>query len=88
MSKNPSMKSHMKKIAKEVKIMAKNPSIFRISMLDPEEQKSAVDGYNDFIKKKYQGTEIFTYIAEKKGVYDPENKIFKSKPMKSAIFIE
>ena len=88
MGKNQSLKSHMKDITKEAKIMAKNPSIFRISMLDPEEQKGAIVGYSDSIKEKYRGIEIFAYNGNEKSIYDPENKRIKSRPMKPAIYIE
>ncbi len=85
---DPELKDHMKDIANEVKGMMKDPTIFRIDILSPEQQKEAIDGYQAILRKQYPSAKFEIYIAETKGIYDPQNKAKKARPMKPALLLE
>ncbi|MHA1451516.1 MAG: class I tRNA ligase family protein, partial [Promethearchaeota archaeon] len=81
------LKMFMKQVAQEAKNMMKNPTIFRIVMISPAEQKKAIKGFTEILKKRYN-TEVKVSISNEKDVYDPLNKRFKARPMKPALFLE
>jgi len=84
---SPTLKMFMKQVAQEAKNMMKNPTSFRIVMITPAEQKKAIEGFTEILKKRYN-TVINVAISNDKDVYDPLNKRFKARPMKPAIYIE
>jgi len=81
------LNKYMKNIAEEAKLMMKDPTIFRISMLSPEEQLDAIQGYMKIINQKYPEIIVETYISETKDIFDPQNKARKARPMKPAILL-
>ena len=81
------LNKYMKNIADEAKLMMKDPTIFRISMLTPDEQLNAIQGYIKIINKKYPEITVETYISDTKDVFDPQNKARKARPMKPAILL-
>jgi leucyl-tRNA synthetase len=83
-----SLSKYMKEIANEAKLMLKDPSIFRIKMLSPEDQEIAIDGYQKRISTTFGNAEVKSYIADKEGIYDPQNKAQKARPMKPALLLE
>ena len=85
---NKALSNYMKEIANESKMMLKDPTIFRIKMLRTEDQKKAIEGYTEFISNKYGGSEILIHLADVKGIYDPQNKSQKARPMKPALLLE
>ena len=85
---NNELTNYMKEIANEAKLMLKDPTIFRIKMLGTENQKKAIEGYQEFISNKYGGSEILIHLADDKEIYDPQNKSQKARPMKPALLLE
>ena len=85
---NPELQKFMKKVAKEAQIIVKNPSVFKISILPPDEQISAIISYKKYFNMKYGDIEILIHFADEIDVYDPKNKRFNARPMKPAIFME
>ncbi len=85
---NKELSNYMKEVANEAKLMLKDPTIFRIKMLNSEDQKKAIEGYLKFISKKYGGSEILIHLADDKEIYDPQNKASKARPMKPALLLE
>ncbi|MHA1399999.1 MAG: leucine--tRNA ligase [Candidatus Heimdallarchaeaceae archaeon] len=85
---NDELKQYMKEIADEAKLMMKDPTIFRIELLEPNEQKDAIEGYSKIISKKYPKAKIEIYVAEEEGIYDPQKKARKARPMKPALLLE
>ena len=79
---------HMKEIADEAKQMLRDPSIFRIEMLPAEKQRSAIEGYKEFISRTYVNAKIHIHIAGDKNIYDPKNKASKARPMRPALLLE
>ena len=82
------LKPHMKKIANEAKFFMSNPSAFRISMLGPDEQISAIKDFEGIIRIKFGNVAVQVYISETPDIFDPAQKAIKSRPMKPAIYIE
>jgi leucyl-tRNA synthetase len=85
---NKELSNYMKEVANEAKLMLKDPTIFRIKMLNSEDQKKAIEGYLKFISNKYGGSEILIHLADDKEIYDPQNKASKARPMKPALLLE
>lgn len=86
--KNPKLQKFMKEIAKEAQFIIKNPSVFKISILKPKEQKSSIVSYKKYLEMKYGDIEIVIHYSDEIGIYDPKNKRFNARPMKPAIYIE
>ncbi len=86
--KDGELQKHMAEIANEAKQMMKDPSIFKIQMIAPQKQKEAVEGYMNYISKKYGGTKIKIHMADDKEIYDPKKKANKARPMKPALLLE
>jgi leucyl-tRNA synthetase len=84
---NPELQKVMKFIAQEVKTMQKSPTSFRIEMLSPKDQISAIVGFMNILEERYK-TVIKVFRADDKEVYDPSNKRFKTRPMKPGIWVE
>lgn len=82
------LQKHMAAIANEAKQMMKDPSIFKIDMILPQKQKGAVEGYVNYISKRYDGAEIKIHMADDKEIYDPKKKANKARPMKPALLLE
>ncbi len=86
--REPKLQKIMKKVAKEAQFLVKNPLIFKISILPPNEQKSAILNYQDYFNMKYGNIEILIHFADEIDIYDPKNKRFNARPMKPVIYIE
>jgi len=86
--RNSTLQKFMKEVAKEAQIIVKNPSVFKISILPPTEQKSAIISYEKYFKMKYGNIKISIHFADEIDIYDPKKKRFNARPMKPAIFIE
>ena len=82
------LKPHMKKVAQEARFLLENPTAFRISMLEPDEQISSIKDYIEIIRSKFGQVDVSVYNSETPGIYDPARKTGKSRPMKPAIYIE
>jgi len=86
--KEPDLQPYMKMVAKEAQVMVRNPSVFKISILSPIEQKLAIIIYEKYFAMKYENTEISIHFNNETNIYDPNNKRFYARPMKPAIYIE
>jgi leucyl-tRNA synthetase len=82
------LNKHMKEIANEVKLMLKDPTIFRIEMLSAKDQEDAILGYKEFISSRFGDAEILIHLSDDKEIYDPQNKSQKARPMKPALLLE
>ncbi|MFW9852425.1 MAG: leucine--tRNA ligase [Candidatus Thorarchaeota archaeon] len=82
------LSNYMKEVANEAKMMLKDPTIFRIKMLRTDDQRKAIEGYAEFISKKYGDSEIIIHLADDTEIYDPQNKSQKARPMKPALLLE
>ncbi len=85
---NSKLNKYMNEIAHEAKQMLKEPTIFRIEMLAPEDQKKAIQGYEEYISKRFNNAEILIQIADDEEIHDPQNKANKARPMKPALLLE
>ncbi|MHA1515284.1 MAG: class I tRNA ligase family protein [Candidatus Heimdallarchaeaceae archaeon] len=85
---NSKLNKYMKEIANDAKQMLKDPTIFRIKMLAPEDQKKAIQGYEEYISKRFNNAEIIIQIADDKEIHDPQSKANKARPMKPALLLE
>ena len=85
---NKILNKHMNNIANEAKQMLKDPTIFRIEMLSPENQKKAIQGYKKYLSKRFNNSEILIQMADDKEIHDPQNKASKARPMKPALLLE
>ncbi|MHA1223220.1 MAG: hypothetical protein ACTSP3_08185 [Candidatus Heimdallarchaeaceae archaeon] len=86
--KDEELQKRMKEVANEAKLMMKDPTIFRIEMLTPEMQKSAILGYKKYIQDLFNGAKIYIHSEEDKEIYDPQKKLVKARPMKPALLLE
>ncbi len=85
---NSKLNKYINEIANEAKQMLKDPTIFRIEMLAPEDQKKAIQGYKEYISKRFNNAEILIQMADDKKIYDPQNKASKARPMKPALLLD
>ena len=85
---NNKLNKYINEIATEAKQMLKDPTIFRIEMLSPEDQKKAIQGYEEYISKRFNNAEIIIQIADDEKIHDPQNKANKARPMKPALLLE
>ncbi|MHA1707663.1 MAG: leucine--tRNA ligase [Candidatus Heimdallarchaeaceae archaeon] len=86
--KDEELQKRMKEVANEAKLMMKDPTIFRIEMLTPEMQKSAILGYKKYIQDLFNGAKIYIHSEKDKEIYDPQKKLAKARPMKPALLLE
>ena len=82
------LSKYLKEIANEAKQMLKDPTIFRIEMLNAKNQEDAIRGYKEFISTRFENAEILIHLSDTKNIYDPQNKSQKSRPMKPALLLE
>ena len=82
------LKPHIKKIAQESRFLLNNPTAFRISMLEPYEQISAIEDYIEIFSSKFGMVNIQIFNSESSNLIDPSGKAKKARPMKPAIYIE
>ena len=86
--KVPELSEYMKEISNVAKQMMKDPSIFRIEMLNSKDQKKAILGYKEFLGRAFDNAEINIHMADDKEIYDPQRKAQKARPMKPALLLE
>jgi leucyl-tRNA synthetase len=79
---------YMKEIANEAKQMLKDPTIFRIEILNAKNQENAIRGYKEYISTRFENAEILIHLSDSKDIYDPQNKSQKARPMKPALLLE
>ncbi|MHA1592211.1 MAG: leucine--tRNA ligase [Candidatus Heimdallarchaeaceae archaeon] len=84
----PELSNHMKDVSDIVKLMMKDPSIFRIEMISSSLQKNAVGEYKEFLSRIFNGAEIIIHTEDQEISYDPQNKARKARPMKPALLLE
>jgi len=82
------LNKYMKEIANEAKQMLKDPTIFRIEMLNAKNQEDAIRGYKEYISTRFEYAEILIHLSDSKDIYDPQNKSQKARPMKPALLLE
>ncbi|UYP44835.1 Leucine--tRNA ligase [Candidatus Lokiarchaeum ossiferum] len=85
---DPILRSHMKLIATEAKLIIKNPSILKMELLNNIQQITALKEHIPMFRSKYPEIIMEFIEADAQNIYDPKTRASKARPMKPALYME